>query len=239
MRKKSTDSAKSTMQDTFFTSSTGIETPGSKTGANRRWRSAGGQKRISADQVKKLYNHCSFDIGFVTNTMNLELKQMVYTNIKNRFLELVEQNQDIVHKICSLYAVNTDDSKDLSQEIIYQLWKSYQSFRGESKFTTWMYKVSLNTALLNLRRCRNRVRTESLKEHHGDIAAEKGDREKHGKISRLYEAINQLREFDRAIVLLYLEQFSYREISEVIGISEGNVSVRLVRIKKKLKELLK
>jgi len=157
---------------------------------------------------------------------------------KNRFLELVEQNQDIVHKICGLYAVNTDDRKDLSQEIVCQLWKSYQSFRGDSKFTTWMYKVALNTALLNLRRNRFRVRTESLKEHHGDIPTETGDREKHGKISRLYEAINQLREFDRAIILLYLEQFSYRDIAEVIGISQANVSVRLVRIKKKLKELL-
>jgi RNA polymerase sigma-70 factor (ECF subfamily) len=158
---------------------------------------------------------------------------------KSRFLELVEQNQDIVHKICGLYAGNLDDRRDLSQEIIYQLWKSYQSFRGDSKFTTWMYKVALNTALLNLRRYRCRLHIESLKEHHGDIPHETGDQEKHRKISRLYEAINQLREFDRAIVLLYLEQFSYREISEVIGISESNVSVRLVRIKKKLKELLK
>ena len=158
---------------------------------------------------------------------------------KSRFLELVEQNQDIVHKICGLYAVNTDDSKDLSQEIVCQLWKSYQSFRGDSKFTTWMYKVALNTALLNLRRHRSRVRTEHLKGCHGDIPAETGDREKHGKITSLYGSINQLRKFDRAIILLYLEQFTYKEIAEVIGISQANVSVRLVRIKKKLRKLLK
>jgi len=101
-----------------------------------------------------------------------------------------------------------------------------------------MYKVALNTALLNLRRYRSKIRIESLQEHHGDIPAETGDPERHGTISRLYEAINQLRKFDRAIVLLYLEQFSYNQIAEVIGISESNVSVRLVRIKKKLKELL-
>ena len=157
---------------------------------------------------------------------------------KSRFLELVEQNQDIVHKICGLYAVNMDERKDLSQEIVCQLWKSYKSFKGDSKFTTWMYKVALNTALLNLRRSRSRVRIESLKEHHGDIPATGPDKEEHGKISKLYKAINQLPKFDRAIVLLYLEQFSYREIAEVIGISESNVSVRLVRIKKKIKELL-
>jgi RNA polymerase sigma-70 factor (ECF subfamily) len=163
---------------------------------------------------------------------------MVDMDRRSRFLELVEQNQDIVHKICALYAGNMDDRKDLSQEIVCQLWKSYQSFRGDSKFITWMYKVALNTALLNLRRNRGRVRTESLKEHHADIPAEVADREKHGQISRLYEAISQLHKLDRAIILLYLEQFSYKEISEVIGISESNVSVRLVRIKKKLKQLL-
>ena len=132
---------------------------------------------------------------------------------------MVEQNQDIIHKICSLYTVNNDDRKDLTQEIVCQLWKSYKSFKGDSKFTTWMYKVALNTALLNLRRHRRRVRTESLKEYHANTPAKDSDQEKYGKINRLYEAINQLRKFDRAIILLYLEQLSYREIAEVIGIS--------------------
>ena len=163
---------------------------------------------------------------------------MVDMDKKSKFLELIEQNQDIVHKISGLYARNTDDRRDLSQEIVCQLWKSYQSFRGDSKFTTWMYKVALNTALLNSRRNQCRVRTESLKEHHVDISVEVAAQEKHGRISRLYQAINQLQALDRAIILLYLEQFTYREISEFIGISESNVSVRLVRIKKKLKELL-
>ena len=157
---------------------------------------------------------------------------------KNRFLEQIEENQDIIHKICCLYAINTDDRKDLSQEITCQLWKSYKSFRGESKFTTWMYKVALNTALLNLRRHRIRVRTESLKEDHADIPAETDEKEKYGQINRLYKAINQLGKLDRAIIMLYLEQLSYKEISEVIGISKSNVSVRLARVKKKLKELL-
>ena len=100
-----------------------------------------------------------------------------------------------------------------------------------------MYKVALNTALLNLRRCRWSVRTESLNEHHADIPAEV-DQDEHGNIGRLYGAISQLRALDRAIMLLYLEQFTYREISGLVGISESNVSVRLVRIKKRLKEIL-
>ena len=162
---------------------------------------------------------------------------MVDMDRKSRFLELVEENQDIVHKICHLYAWNADDRKDLGQEIVCQLWKSYPSFRSDSTFTTWMYRVALNTALLNVRRNRRRIRTESLSARHGDIPDGVGSREEHGKIGRLYEAISRLHPFDRAIILLYLEQFSYREISDVIGISESNVSVRLVRIKKKLKEL--
>jgi RNA polymerase sigma-70 factor (ECF subfamily) len=170
--------------------------------------------------------------------MNLEPERMVDTDQKSRFLELVEQNQDIVHKICTLYAWDVDDRKDLSQEIVCQLWKSYQSFRGDSKFTTWMYRVALNTALLDVRRSRRRIRTESLGIQHGNISVDVSDPEEQGTIAGLYKAIGRLHQFDRAIILLYLEQFSYREISDVIGISESNVSVRLVRIKKKLKELL-
>jgi len=146
----------------------------------------------------------------------LDVLKMVDLVKKNKFLQLIDENQHIIHKICSLYTVNEEDRKDLSQEIVYQLWKSYQSFKGDSKFTTWMYRVALNTALLNLRRDRFRNRTRSLKE----------------------QAINQLRQFDRAIILLYLEQLSYSEIANVTGVSQANVSVRLVRIKKKLKELL-
>ena len=151
---------------------------------------------------------------------------------------MVEKNQNIVHKICRLYASNTQDRRDLSQDIICQLWKSFQSFRGDSKFTTWMYKVALNTALLNLRRDRSRVHTLSLKAHHGDIPDECDNPEKIAKITELYKAINKLSKFDRALILLYLEQLTYKEIAEVIGITETNVSVKLVRIKKKLKELL-
>ena len=168
----------------------------------------------------------------------MDVLKMVDLVKKNKFLQLIDENQHIIHKICSLYTVNEEDRKDLSQEIVYQLWKSYQSFKGDSKFTTWMYRVALNTALLNLRRDRFRNRTRSLKEHHANIQAETTGTEKKENISQLYTAINQLRQFDRAIILLYLEQLSYSEIANVTGVSQANVSVRLVRIKKKLKELL-
>jgi len=158
--------------------------------------------------------------------------------MKEKFLDLIEIHQGIIHKILSIYTYNEEEKKDLLQEIMLQLWKSYHSFSERSSFSTWMYKVALNTALLNLRRKRFRVRTESLREHHLSIPADTSHSEKEGIIGRLYEAINQLNKFDRAIILLFLEEFSYKEIAEVTGISESNVSVRLVRIKKKLKEIL-
>lgn len=157
---------------------------------------------------------------------------------KDEFLTLVAENQDIIHKICGVYAWNGQDRSDLRQEILYQLWKSFDSFRRDSKFTTWMYRVALNTALLSLRRRRGDMPFESLSERRGEIRAKTAVPEEGEEIRRLYAAINRLGEFDRAIVVLYLEEFLYREISEIMGISEGNVSVRLVRIKKKLKEIL-
>lgn len=158
---------------------------------------------------------------------------------RNRFLALVEKNQDIIHKICGVYAWNDHDRSDLRQEILYQLWKAFDSFRRDSKFTTWMYRVALNTALLSLRRRRSEMPVERLGERREQIRAKTPAAEEGEEIRRLYAAINGLGEFDRAIVLLYLEAISYREIGEITGISEGNVSVRLVRIKKKLREMLK
>jgi len=157
---------------------------------------------------------------------------------KNRFLELLEANQNILHKICHLYGKHEEDRRDLSQEIVYQLWRSYPSFRGEAKFTTWMYRLSLNTALLHLRRNRRKPGIISLQECHQQISAPANNNQGQEDIARLYEAIQKLGRFDRALILLYLERLSYREIATITGISEGNVSVRLVRIKKKLKELL-
>jgi RNA polymerase sigma-70 factor (ECF subfamily) len=158
---------------------------------------------------------------------------------KSRFLELVEENQDIIHKTCRLYAANRADREDLAQEIVCQLWKSYRTFRGDSRFSTWMYKIAINTALLTLRRNHPRDRARSLRESHACATADTEDHEREDAIFRLYAAISQLRELDRAIILLHLEQLSYEEIGAVIGISEVNVSVRLVRIKRTLKKLLR
>jgi len=156
---------------------------------------------------------------------------MVEPGKKSAFLGLVEANQDIIHKICNLYGRNQEDRHDMSQDIVCQLWKSYHRFRGKSKFTTWMYRVALNTALLNLRRIKQQKQTESLKTHHGIVLETAPPTGKTESINNLYAAIGQLRQFDRAIIMLWLEELSYREIAEITGITQSNVSVRLVRIK--------
>ena len=156
---------------------------------------------------------------------------------KDRFLELLEENQDILHKICHVYG-EQEDRRDLSQEMVFQLWKSYPSFRGDAKFTTWMYRVCLNTALVYIRRRRRAGTATRLEERHQQLAAAPQELDTEHEIKRLYRAIQGLRRFDRALMLLHLERQSYRDIAQVTGISEGNVSVRLVRIKQKLKELM-
>ena len=157
---------------------------------------------------------------------------------KDRFLKLLEANQDILHKISHAYGEREEDRQDLKQDMLCQLWKSYPSFRGEAKFTTWMYRLCLNTALVYVRQKRRARTTTRLEDCHQKLAAPRREPGSEDEVKRLYQAIQGLRRFDRALILLYLERMAYREIADITGISEGNVSVRLVRIKRKLKELM-
>ena len=148
---------------------------------------------------------------------------------------MVYNHVGIIYKICNLYAAE-EDKEDLKQEIIYQLWKSYPSFRRESKFQSWMYRVAINTAMLGLRA--RKVKYTSLSQHEFEIPDEqwKGSRED-DRVRQLYFHISKLKDLDKTIIFLYLEQCSYEEIAEITGISTKNVSVRLVRIREKLRKL--
>lgn len=151
------------------------------------------------------------------------------------FIERVYGHIGIIYKICNMYAGESEKS-DLQQEIIYQLWKSYPSFKGNARFQTWMYKVALNTALLGLRKRNRKVLEVS---HDGiDLPDESVvDNEKQSQIQELYKHISKLNDVDKAIIFLYLEQCSYEEIADITGLSIKNISVRLVRIKEKLREM--
>ena len=155
--------------------------------------------------------------------------------MKEKFLDLIEMHQGIIHKILSIYTYNEEEKKDLLQEIMLQLWKSYQSFSERSSFSTWMYKVALNTALLHKR---NLHAEKKAKETLVDNLSHQFGIDKNDKIISLYMAIDQLGPIDKAITLLYLEQKKYQEIEDIIGIKKNNVGVRINRIKEKLKKIL-
>ncbi|MFB6343528.1 RNA polymerase sigma factor [Saccharicrinis sp. FJH62] len=156
--------------------------------------------------------------------------------IENEFVEKIHRHQGILHKICFVYSNCNADKEDLYQEIVLQLWKSYPLFRKEAKFSTWMYRVALNTAItLN----KKAVLFENTKALLRDDMAIEDVTDYSEDIKILYIAISKLSKIEKAVILLWLEEKGYSEISEIVGISEKNVSVKLVRSKKKLAKIIK
>ncbi len=159
--------------------------------------------------------------------------------LQRRFIDLVEAHQGIVHKVSGLYAESADAREDLNQEILAQLWRSFGSFRGDARFSTWMYRVALNTALLARRSRRRQSRYDPGWETGGSVepatvaAAESGP-----DVERLRRCIRMLRDLDRAVILLYLEQHTHEEIADLTGLTRGSVKVRIVRIKERLRQCL-
>jgi len=152
------------------------------------------------------------------------------------FTELIKENKGIVFKICNSYCANKNDREDLAQEIIYNLWKSYSRFNTQFKFSTWMYRIALNVAI-SFYRSENKFKNhDPLIEDLVIFEEESGDPTMDEKnLMRLQEFINELREMDKAIILLYLDNKSHREIAEITGFTETNVSTKINRIKDKLR----
>ncbi|TKB99594.1 RNA polymerase sigma factor [Pedobacter cryotolerans] len=150
------------------------------------------------------------------------------------FLQLLNSNQGIIGKVCSIYCNYKEDYEDLFQEITYQAYKGYPTFRGEAKFSTWLYRIALNTAMSSFRK------KKPLLNFVAELPDETifSDEEQHNQNQHLIYAIKQLNEGDRAIITLYLEELSYAEIASIIGISENNTAVKINRIKNKLHKIL-
>ncbi len=157
---------------------------------------------------------------------------------QHNFVELLEKHQNIVHKVCRLYTNNYDAHNDLFQEITIQLWKAYPKFRGDSKFSTWMYRVALNTAITLYRKSKRSLNTEEFDAVQFKISAETYDDTEEQQLKLLYNAVHQLNDIEKALVFLYLEEKNYREISETMGITEVNARVKMNRIKTKLRTIL-
>ncbi|NER08985.1 RNA polymerase sigma-70 factor, ECF subfamily [Muriicola jejuensis] len=158
--------------------------------------------------------------------------------LEHQFITELENNQNIVHKVCSLYTHDRESHNDLFQEITIQLWKAYPKFRGESKFSTWMYRVALNTAITLYRKSKKRVLTQDFDSVIFKIKADEYDPEEEKQLTLMYDAIRQLGDIDKALVFLYLEDKNYSEISETLGISEVNARVKMNRVKTKLRTIL-
>ncbi|GLB48190.1 RNA polymerase sigma factor [Neptunitalea lumnitzerae] len=154
------------------------------------------------------------------------------------FLAKIENHKGILYKVSKIYMDNAEDQEDLFQEIVLQLWKSYDSFRGESQFSTWMYRVAVNTSILYLKKEKRKVTTSQITTPEVKDTTENTE-EKELQLTHFYKAVHQLNKIDKAIIFYQLEGFSHKEIGLNLGISEGNARVKLKRAKDKLKELIR
>jgi len=162
----------------------------------------------------------------------------VVKDLEQRFTEDLEKNQNIIHKVCRAYTTSDDAHKDLFQEITIQLWRAYPNFRGDAKFSTWTYRVALNTAISLYRKSKRLIATSEINDHLNELEFKEYDTTKEEQIDSLYHAIRQLSDIEKALCLLYLDDKSYKEIAETLGITEVNARVKMNRTKLKLKELL-
>lgn len=154
-------------------------------------------------------------------------------SLEKDFIVLLNQHQNIIHKVTNLYMDSKIDREDLFQEITLQTWKAYPKFRGESQFSTWLYRIALNTAITFFKK-------EKKKKAEFNATDFPENSEMHSPIEEqvkaMYHAIGNLSKIDKALVTLYLEDYNYNEIGEMLGISANNVAVKMNRIKVKLKE---
>ena len=160
-------------------------------------------------------------------------------NKETRFLELIEQNKGILFKICRIYQDDLADRDDLMQEMILQLWLVFDSFRGESKISSWMYRVALNTAITFFKKQKRRPDNEQLPENFEQLQDRHDESETEQQLALFHLALKQLNKVEKALIFLYMENQSSEEIAASLGITAINVRVRLNRTKNKLKEIIK
>ena len=155
-------------------------------------------------------------------------------DIELQFTKMVKEYRKTIYTVCYFYSKDSEEVNDLYQEILINLWKGFEKFRGESSLKTWIWRVSLNTCNNQERKKKSSVQTIPLSI---DIDLYNDDDVQSKQIQMLYDRINRLDVFDRAIILLWLENMNYQDIAEVVGISLSNVTTRLFRIKEQLKSM--
>jgi RNA polymerase sigma factor (sigma-70 family) len=162
-------------------------------------------------------------------------KQNQTSKMETAFLKIVDEHQAIIFKISRMYRDTLEDQEDLFQEIVFQLWKSFPTFRNESKVSTWMYRIALNTAIALFRKSHLPIVTDARP---SELTVQLENDDSSEQEERMYWALRQLNSAEKAIIALYLDDYSYSEIASTIGVTENNVGVRINRIKSKLKIIL-
>lgn len=160
-------------------------------------------------------------------------------NLQQVFEQLLKEHERLVYKICRIYGKTEDDRQDLFQDIVIQLWKSYPGFRAESKFSTWLYCIALNVAITQYRKQKNKIYTVDIEELNVVLPDQGYSTIKDEQSQEMYTAIEKLNDIEKAIVMLYLDDKSYDEMEEIMGISNGNLRVKMNRIKEKLRQITK
>ena len=151
--------------------------------------------------------------------------------LEREFLDMIAAQKRVIYKVCYIYAKDQDDLNDLFQEVVLNLWKSFPNYRGDSTVTTWVYRIAMNTCITFLRRSNTRLQTIPMT---ADMADEEG---RTGQLQERYRLINKLGKLERALILLWLEERSYQEMADILGISKANVAVKLLRTKEKRKKM--
>ncbi len=148
------------------------------------------------------------------------------------FISIIEQNQQIIFKVCNMYMDTKADREDLFQEILLNAWKGIKNFKGDSKFSTWLYRVALNTAISFFKKDKKQQQVFVA----GGISFQESSDNQLEQIEAMNKAISELSAIDKALVMLYLENHNYQQIAEIMGITANNVGVKMSRIKVVLKE---
>ena len=156
--------------------------------------------------------------------------------LEQHFEKQISDNDSMILKVCRMYAFTAADREDLYQEIVLQLWKSFPNFRGESQFSTWLYRIAINTAITGLQKKSRQIPTDYIEEiQNAEFTGSVG--QENEQWQQLHLAIEKLNDIEKAIVMLYLEDFSYDQMETILGINEGNLRVKMNRIKLKLIKL--
>ena len=157
---------------------------------------------------------------------------------EKEFLLIIEKHKGLLHKVSRMYMDEPEDREDLFQEIVLQLWKSYGTFRGESQVSTWMYRVAVNTALTFFKK--EKKKPDNARMHpEMDVKDDTDVSHRETQLDYFYKAVQQLNQVEKALIFLFLEGQSHKEIGSNLGITEGNARVKLNRTKDKLQEIIK